>query len=109
MPNATSPRRSPSLDAHHRLAIAALLAAVSLIALGNRVEPATQIIVAWDVFAAVDLALAWRMILRADPAHLRETTRLQDSSRLAPAHGDLSFFFSVVILGLTISVMSGLL
>jgi uncharacterized membrane protein len=81
--NDPSPRRSVSLDAHHRLAIAALLAVAALIALGNHVGPASQIIVAWDVFAAVDLALAWRMILRADPTHLRETTKLQDASRSA--------------------------
>jgi uncharacterized membrane protein len=83
MPKDPSPHRSTSLDAHHRLAIAGLLAVVTLVALRNRVAPATQIIVAWDVFAAMDLALAWRIILRADPAHLRETTKLQDSSRSA--------------------------
>jgi uncharacterized membrane protein len=68
-------------DAHHRLSAGVVLAAVVFGLLDGRVERSSQIIAAWDVFVLVDLALAWLVMTRVDPSDVRESTRLQDSSR----------------------------
>jgi uncharacterized membrane protein len=75
--------RAGLLDAHHRLLVGILLAIIASFLLEGRTDRPSQIIAAWDVFVAVDLALAWMVILRADPAHVRQTVRLQDSSHTA--------------------------
>jgi uncharacterized membrane protein len=77
------PHRGVLLDAHHRLFVGVLLAIIAFVLLDGRVERPSQLVVAWDVFVALDLALAWRVILRANPAHMRQTAKLQDSSRTA--------------------------
>jgi len=78
----TPPRRR-TLDAHHRLAIAGIVAVTAFLLAAKWFGSATQIVAAWDVFVVVDLSLAWWVILHADPSHLQETTKLQDSSRTA--------------------------
>jgi uncharacterized membrane protein len=85
-----SPHRGVFLDAHHRLSVGVLLAVVTFLLLEGRVERPGQIVAAWDIFVAVDLALAWRMIMRADPVRVRQMARLQDSSR--------TVIFSLVLL-----------
>jgi uncharacterized membrane protein len=77
------PHRGVLLDAHHRLLLGILLAASAFVLLEGRVERPSQMIAAWDVFVVLDLLLAWRVILRADPAQARQTAGLQDSSRTA--------------------------
>ena len=71
------------LDAHHRLAFGTALAIIAFLLLEGRLERTSQIIAAWDIFVVVDLALAWWVIMRADPARSRKTARLQDSGRTA--------------------------
>jgi uncharacterized membrane protein len=83
-------RRAFLPDAHHRLTLGVFLSAVAFFLLQGRIDPASQVIAVWDVFVAVDLALAWRVIILADPSRLRETAKLQDSSRTA--------IFAVVLL-----------
>jgi uncharacterized membrane protein len=59
------------------------LAAATFLLLHPWLSPASRFIAAWDVFVIVDLSLAWWVMFHADPAHLRETSRLQDSSQTA--------------------------
>lgn len=101
----TATRRSPlaaigSLDAQHRQWIALPLAvAAGLLLHGDTFL--TRFIDAWDVYAAILLALAWISILTGDPAHAHRNARLQDSGR--------AVIFGFVLIGVCISVMAVIL
>ena len=41
----------------------------------------TRLVVAWDVFAALYLILAYSMMLRCDVGHIRRSAVLQDDGR----------------------------
>lgn len=74
-------RRLSTLDAHHRLFWALGVGSVVFFLLELHAERPTQLIAAWDAFVAVEVLLAWTTFLRADPRSIRQTARLQDSSR----------------------------
>ncbi len=73
--------RAAFLDAHHRLAGAALVAALVAYATAGRLHVATQAIVAWNAFAIASLVLAWATIVRADLEHIRRMAQAHDFSR----------------------------
>ena len=74
-------RRIVEFEAHHRvtvaLVIAALVFGISILWL----KPEISLIVAWDAFAFCSLILAWAGIFFTDAKTRVEEARLQDSSR----------------------------
>ncbi len=68
-------------DARHRLVISLLAAALVWFGLHGRVQPSTQSIAAWDVFALCVLVLAWLTIITTPPHKLRLRAQEQDVSR----------------------------
>jgi uncharacterized membrane protein len=73
--------RLTHLDSHHRLFWSLALGLAAFFLGQNRLEPATQMVVSWNVFALTDLALMWVVLIKADPVHVRKTVRLQDTGR----------------------------
>jgi uncharacterized membrane protein len=69
-------------DARHRIVISFLIAGAVWFALRHRVQPSTQCIVTWDVFALCILVLAWLTILTTPPEMLRVRAQKQDSSHI---------------------------
>jgi uncharacterized membrane protein len=69
------------LDARHRLAVSFLAAALVWFGLRGRVQPSTQCIATWDVFALCVLLLAWLTIVTTPPHKLRTRAQEQDVSR----------------------------
>jgi len=69
------------LDAHHRFLIAACAAAATVVFADRGVAFAVEAVLAWTVFAAVFLILAWVVIISEDPATVRRSAGLQDASR----------------------------
>lgn len=68
-------------DARHRVGVSLLLAAAVWCGLRGRVEPSTQSIATWDVFALCVLVLAWLTIVTTPPEKLRARAQMQDLSR----------------------------
>jgi len=68
-------------DARHRLVFSLLAAGVVWFGLRGRVQPSTQSILAWDVFALSVLTLAWLTIITTPPEKLRARAQMQDVSR----------------------------
>lgn len=68
-------------DARHRVAVSLLLAAAVWGGLRGRVQPSTQSIATWDVFALCVLVLAWLTIITTPPEKLRARAQMQDLSR----------------------------
>jgi uncharacterized membrane protein len=68
-------------DARHRLIISLLVASVVWLGLRGRVQPSTQSIATWDVFAFCVLALAWMTIITTPPHKCRSRAQMQDVSR----------------------------
>jgi uncharacterized membrane protein len=77
-------------DARHRLVISLLIATAVWCGLRGRVQPSTQSIATWDVFALCVLGLAWLTILTTPPEKLRARAQMQDVSHI------LIFIFVVV-------------
>ena len=77
-------------DARHRLVIALLIATTVWFGLRGRVQPSTQSILTWDVFALCVLGLAWLTIITTPPEKLRARAQMQDVSHI------LIFIFVVV-------------
>ena len=75
-------RRIFSVDAHHRLLVGIVVALLSF-AVGGGMTLWMRILVAWNAFAFVTLALAWVCIVRGNAQALVQTAQLQDSSRRA--------------------------
>jgi uncharacterized membrane protein len=69
------------LDARHRLIISLAAAGAVWFALRSRVQPSTQSIATWDVFALCVLTLAWLTIVTTPPEKLRSRAQVQDVSR----------------------------
>ena len=68
-------------DARHRLAVSLLAAGIVWFGLGGRVQPSTQSIATWDVFALSVLILAWLTIITTPPRKCRSRAQMQDLSR----------------------------
>jgi len=68
-------------DARHRLIISLLAAGLVWLGLRGRVQPSTQSIATWDVFAFCVLALAWMTIITTPPHKCRSRAQMQDVSR----------------------------
>jgi uncharacterized membrane protein len=68
-------------DARHRLGISLLAAGLVWLGLNGRVQPSTQSIATWDVFALCVLVLAWLTIITTPPHKLRSRAQEQDVSR----------------------------
>jgi uncharacterized membrane protein len=83
-------RRISRFDAHHRQLWALAVAAVVYFFTIGRIHAATQLVVVWDAYSFACLILAFIFILHADPAIVRRTVRLQDSSQ--------TFIFILVVL-----------
>jgi uncharacterized membrane protein len=90
--------RAAIFDAHHRLAYAALVAAVVGYAASGRLHIATQVIVTWNAFAICSLALAWNTIVRADLNYIQRTARSQDLGR--------TVIFVVVVMAAVVSLLT---
>jgi uncharacterized membrane protein len=68
-------------DARHRLLVSFLVAGLVWFGLHGRVQPSTQSIATWDVFALSILLLAWLTIITTPPHKLRMRAQAQDLSR----------------------------
>jgi uncharacterized membrane protein len=68
-------------DARHRLAVSLLAAGIVWFGLRGRVQPSTQSIATWDVFALCVLSLAWLTIITTPPRKCRSRAQMQDVSR----------------------------
>jgi len=68
-------------DARHRLLVSFLVAGLVWFGLHGRVQPSTQSIATWDVFALSILILAWLTIITTPPHKLRLRAQAQDLSR----------------------------
>jgi uncharacterized membrane protein len=73
----------------------------------------TRLLIGWDAFAALYLALAYIMMLRCDTAHIRQSAILQDDGRflllLLTAVGALASLAAIVFeLGVSKGSMPGL-
>jgi len=77
-------------DARHRIVASFLIATVVWCGLRGRVQPSTQSIATWDVFALCVIVLAWLTIITTPPEKLRARAQMQDLSRT------LIFVFVVV-------------
>lgn len=69
-------------DARHRLIYSIFIALAVWFALRGRVQPSTQSIATWDVFALSILVLAWLTILTTPPEKLRARAQMQDVSHI---------------------------
>lgn len=76
-------RRIVEFEAHHRVAVASVVAGVTFAMFYQRLGFAVDLIVSWDVFALCSLGLAWvGMFFTNAKTRVREA-RLQDSGRMA--------------------------
>jgi uncharacterized membrane protein len=92
----TTPTSRYALDAHHRAFIGCSIAALTFFGLQGRVSLPTQLVVTWNVFALVVIALAWVVLSTGDPYEVRRNARLQDASA--------TFLFTLVISAATASL-----
>jgi uncharacterized membrane protein len=69
------------LDAHQRILFSLCIFVIAFLLASDRVGFSTQLLIAWDAFALVELFLAWSVIVRSHPAEIRRTVGLQDSGR----------------------------
>jgi uncharacterized membrane protein len=75
-------RPAPHWDAHQRF-LAAVAGAIAVFWLAGRLHLPVRLIVSWNVYALISLALAWLVVAGGDPYDVRRKARLQDSSRAA--------------------------
>ena len=76
-------RRSSHLDSHHRLVIAAVVAAVCCAVLPRHLQWSTRVLGTWDAYVYTVLGLIWATILTAEPKQVINTAKLEDNSRVA--------------------------
>lgn len=90
---ATSTRRLPHIDAHHRVIIAFVAGLLTFFVVrmtGDRIHLPAQIIITWNGFAFTTLMLAWWEMFVSEPAVVIRMAKLQDSSRV------LIFLFVII-------------
>lgn len=76
-------RRFVEFDAHHRIAVALVVAALAFAVSFRWLHLTTSAIIAWDAFALCSLALAWLGMFCTDARKRVHEAHLQDSSRTA--------------------------
>ncbi|MBX9678385.1 MAG: DUF1345 domain-containing protein [Gemmataceae bacterium] len=76
-------RRLLEFDAHHRVAVALVVAALVFGISFRRVLFPASLILAWDAFAICSLAIAWAGIFFTDARTRVQEAHLQDSGRAA--------------------------
>lgn len=87
MPEASTPdaakaeREVRHLDAHHRLFIAAGVAAVCCALMPSSMAWATRILGTWIAYVFTLLGLIWTTLLTAEPQQVVSTAKLEDNSR----------------------------
>jgi uncharacterized membrane protein len=69
-------------DARHRMIYSIIAALIVWFGLRGRVQPSTQSIATWDVFALSILVLAWLTIITTPPEKLRARAQMQDVSHI---------------------------
>jgi uncharacterized membrane protein len=69
-------------DARHRMIYSIVAALIVWFGLRGRVQPSTQSIATWDVFALSILVLAWLTIITTPPEKLRARAQMQDVSHI---------------------------
>jgi uncharacterized membrane protein len=69
-------------DARHRMIYSIIAALIVWFGLRGRVQPSTQSIATWDVFALSILILAWLTIITTPPEKLRARAQMQDVSHI---------------------------
>ena len=80
--NEAKTRHKPwNLDAHHRLFIAAAVAAVCCALLPSSMAWATRILGTWNAYVYTVLGLIWTTILTAEPKKVVSNAKLEDNSR----------------------------
>ena len=84
-----------------RTFIALALGIVIFFLLPDALRLATRLVVAWDVFAALYLVLAYIMMMRCDTSHIRRSAVIQDDGRflllLLTALGAFASLAAIVI------------
>ena len=84
-----------------RTFIALALGIVTFFLLPDALRFATRLVVAWDVFAALYLVLAYIMMMRCDTSHIRRSAVIQDDGRflllLLTALGAFASLAAIVI------------
>ena len=91
------PRFVHLLDAHHRFIFAGVLGVVAFLAATPLGLP-TRLLVGWDIFALISVALGGIVLLTRDPYDVRRNARLQDSSA--------TFLFIAIIFAATASLVA---
>ena len=76
-------RRLIEFDAHHRVAVALVVAALTFGISSRWLRLPMSLIVAWDAFALCSLGLAWAGMIFTDARTRVREAHLQDSSRAA--------------------------
>ena len=76
-------RRVVEFDAHHRVGVALMVAALTFCISSRWLRLPVSLIASWDAFALCSLALAWAGMLLTDARTRVREARLQDSSRAA--------------------------
>ncbi len=96
-PKSVSSPRPFHLDAHHRLFISCVAAALTFVVLHRCTLP-VQAVAAWDVFAFSTVGLALAIMASKDPYEMRRNAQLQD--------GSSTFLFTAVISAATASLFA---
>ena len=76
-------RRLVEFDAHHRVAVALMVAALTFGISSRWLQLPVSLIASWDAFALCSLVLAWAGMIFTDARTRVREARLQDSSRAA--------------------------
>jgi uncharacterized membrane protein len=74
-------RRLVEFDAHHRVAVALMVAALTFGISSRWLQLPVSLIASWDAFALCSLVLAWAGMIFTDARTRVREARLQDSSR----------------------------
>jgi uncharacterized membrane protein len=77
------PLRLVEFDAHHRVAVALMVAALTFGISSRWLQLPVSLIASWDAFALCSLVLAWAGMIFTDARTRVREAQLQDSSRAA--------------------------
>lgn len=90
------------LDAHHKLYVSLLLAAICFFAVKSTVSGSTQFMLAWLTYSASSLILSLLTILNVHPAEMHQDAHAQDSNKtlvfLFAVFATIASLFAIVLL-----------